>query len=145
MNCEHINFMTRRSALKISLWVIGALALIVIVVQYLTATKYEVLVQVISENRVGVNPTEEKLDFGDLPHDKSAIRSVTLNSRGGIDSYIIVYISGDIADLLKVNKNYFTLPAGASEKLEFSLYIPPSAAYRYYRGRVLIFQLPKFW
>lgn len=135
----------KRPVGKIIAWVVVLLVVFIAVVQYLNASKYEALVQVIKEDKIGVNPTGERLDFGDLPRDKSATRNVTLSSKGSTGTYIMVWKFGDISDLLKVNKNYFTLKPGTTEKLEFSVYVPNSADYRYYKGRVIIFQIPKVW
>ena len=135
----------KRPVGKIIAWVIVFLMVFIAVVQYLNASKYEALVQVIKEDKIGVNPTGERLDFGDLPRDKSATRNVTLSSKGNTGTYIMVWKFGDISDLLKVNKNYFTLKPGTTEKLEFSVYVPNSAEYRYYKGKVIIFQIPKVW
>ncbi len=130
---------------KIILWVVVLVVVLFAVVQYINASKYEALVQVIKEDKIGVNPTGERLDFGDLPRDKSATRNVTLSSKGSTGTYIMVWKFGDISDLVKVSKNYFTLKPGTTEKLEFSVYIPNSAEYKYYKGRVIIFQIPKVW
>jgi len=130
---------------KIVLWVVVFLIVFFGVIQYINASKYEALVQVIKEDKIGVNPTGERLDFGDLPRDKSASRNVTLSSKGKTGTYVMVWKFGGISDLLKVNKNYFTLKPGTTEKLEFSVYIPNSAEYKYYKGKVLIFQIPKIW
>ncbi len=53
---------------------------------------------------------------------------------------------GSIAELVKVNENNFTLRKGDEKKLEFSLYMPPSAPVgEKYTGQVWIFKLPKIW
>ena len=126
-------------------WFIIALIVILALVQYFSAAKYPALVQVIKEDRIGVNPTGNALDFGDLPRDKSAVRTVDLVSNGGIGSYIMVWKFGGISDLVKVDKNYFTLKPHTTERLEFTAYIPNSANYQYYKGQVIIFQIPKIW
>lgn len=130
---------------KIIAWVTVVIVAIILVVQYVNAAKYDALVQVIAENKIGVNPTGERLDFGDLPKGKSAVRTVTLKSEGNTGAYVMVWKFGGIADLMKVNKNYFTLRPKSEEKLEFSVYIPDSAEYKYYKGKVIIFQIPKIW
>src|SRR2546423_1195833 len=112
-------------------WGIIVIIGIILAVQYFNAAKYSALVQVIKEDKIGVNPTGEALDFGDLPHDKSAIRTVTLESKGNMASFIMIWKFGQIADLLKVSENNFTLQAHSTKKLEFSLYVPNSAEYRY--------------
>ena len=132
-------------ALKIIIWVVVVVVGILLAIQYINAAKYQALVQVIKEDRIGVNPTGDALDFGDLPRNKSAVRTVTLKSDGDTAGYIIVWKFGDISDLLKVDRNYFTLAPHTTEKLEFSLYVPNSAEFRYYKGRTIIFQIPKLW
>lgn len=128
-------------------WVILVLVLIFIAVQYINAEKYDALVQAIDSETFGVNPTGERLDFGDLPKDKSAVRTVSLinNSPYKVSSYIMVWKFGEIGDLIRVDKNYFTLKPGAGEKLEFTTRIPNSAELKYYKGKVIIFQIPKPW
>ncbi len=135
----------KKSKLKIIIWVIVVIVLIFVVVQYLNAAKYEALVQVVNSDKIGVNPTGERLDFGDLPHDKSAVRSVILQSQGNTGAYVMVFKTGDISDLMKVSRNYFTLKPHTTEKLEISVYVPNSAEFRYYKGKVMIFQIPKVW
>jgi hypothetical protein len=130
---------------RITTWTVVIIVVLFLVIQYVNAAKYEALVQVIKEDKIGVNPTAERLDFGDLPRDKSAVRSVTLASTGSMNSYIMVWKYGDISDLIKVSKNFFTLEKGKTEKLEFTINIPNSAQDRYYRGKVVIFQIPKPW
>ena len=128
---------------KIIAWVIVVLVGIFLVIQYINAAKYPALVQVIKEEKIGVNPTGDALDFGDLPRNRSAARTVTLKSEGNTASYIMIWKFGAISDLMKVDKNYFILKPHTTEKLEFSTTIPNSAEFRYYKGRVLIFQIPK--
>lgn len=130
---------------KIISWVLIVIILVLALTQYLNAARYEALVQVKEGNTVGVNPTGSRLDFGDLPKDKSAIRHVTLESKGNTAAYVWVWKRGSIGDLMKVSKNNFILEPGKTEKLEFSVYIPNSAEYKYYKGKVVIFKIPKFW
>lgn len=136
---------SKRSVWQIIRWVVLVLILIFIAVQFINADRYDALVQVIDDNRVGVNPTGSKLDFGDLPHNKEAVRTVTMSSSGNSASYIIVWKRGDISDFIKLNKNFFTLSPRSTEKLEFTVSIPDSAENRYYKGKVTIFKIPKFW
>ena len=130
---------------KIVLWVAIVIMLTAVAIQYINAARYPALVQVINEDKIGVNPTGDALDFGDLPRNKSATRTVTLKSEGDTASFIIVWKFGAISDLMKVDKNYFTLAPHTTEKLEFSTTIPNSAEFRYYRGKIIIFQIPKVW
>ena len=128
------------------IWAIVALIVFVLIVQIAVADKYSAQVIVIEgEKKVGVNPTTEKLDFGDLSADTSATRYVTLNA-GGMNTYVYVLKFGSIAELVKLSENSFTMRKGDEKKLEFTLYMPPSAPVgEKYTGRVWIFKIPKMW
>ena len=126
-------------------WTIILVLVVLVLIQYFNAAKYSALVQVIAEDKIGVNPTGERLDFGDLPRNKSAVRTVTLESKGNTGSYIIIWKYGAISDFINISKNYFTLSPHTTEKLEFTVHTPNSADYKYYKGQVIIFQIPKIW
>ena len=132
--------------LKKIVWGIVIVLVFVVAVQIVVAEKYKAQVLVIEgEKTVGVNPTDEKLDFGDLSGDTSAIRYVTLKA-GGIDTYIMVWKFGSIAELIKISENNFVMKKGDEKKLEFNVYMPPSAPVgEKYTGRVWIFKLPKIF
>ena len=136
----------KRRICKKVMWIIIGILVFVIIVQIAVADKYKAQVLVIEgEKKVGVNPTTEKLDFGDLSADTSAVRYVTLNA-GGIDTYVHVLKFGSIAELVKLSENSFTMKKGNEKKLEFSLYMPPSAPIgEKYTGSIWIFKIPKIW
>ena len=146
---EVSNFPLQRekfSILKKIAWGIVALVVMIAVVQVAVADKYQAQVAVIEgEGKVGVNPTTEKLDFGDLSGDTSAARYITLNA-GGMDTYVYIWKFGSIAELIKLNDNNFIMKRGGEKKLELSVYMPPSAPVgEKYTGRVWIFKIPKVW
>lgn len=118
----------------------------VAIAQIAAADKYKAQVLVIKgEKKVGVNPTTEKLDFGDLSADTSVTRYVILNA-AGVDAYISVLKFGSIAELIKLSENNFTMKKGGEKKLEFTLYMPPSAPIgEKYAGYVWIFKTPRIW
>jgi len=128
------------------IWGLVVLILFMVAIQIAVADKYSAQVLVIAgEKKIGVNPTAEKLDFGDLSADTTATRYITLNA-DGLETYILVWKFGGIAELIKLNKNNFTIRQGETEKLEFSLYMPPSAPVSMkYTGYVWIFKIPKVW
>lgn len=132
---------------KIAGYMLLALVVFLLAVQYFNAARYDVLVQVVGDDKIGVNPTGERLDFGDLPHDKNAVRLVTLknDSPYNVPSYIVVWNRGEISEFMDVSRNNFVLETGQEEKLEFTIHIPNSAELRYYYGKVVIFQIPKIW
>jgi len=130
---------------KILIGILVIIALFVII-QIVNAAKYRMVVNVVEgENIMGVNPLADKLDFGDLSRNNGMTRYVTLNSGGGVSTYIMVWKFGGISDLVKLDKNYFTLSPGEEVKLSFEINIPPSAEIRKYSGWTIIFRLPKFF
>ena len=126
---------------------VGALVMVkvaLVVIQVVNAAKYRMVVNVVEgENIMGVNPLADKLDFGDLSRNNGMTRYVTMKSAGGIETYIMVWKFGEIADLVKLNKNNFVLNSGDEVKLAFEIQIPPSAPVKKYSGWVWIFRLPK--
>lgn len=119
---------------------------VILAAQVINAQKYRMIVKVVDEeNKVGVNPTTEKLDFGDLSRNNGMSRYVTLKSQGNTPAYIIIWKFGQISDLVKINKNRFVLEPGQEEKLSFTINIPPSAETKQYTGNIWIFRLPKIF
>jgi len=110
----------------------------------LDANKYRATVLVIEgEGKIGVNPTDQALDFGDLSPGTSGIRRVEVANNTGISMYIISVELGDITDLMEVNKNFFTLPPKTTERLEYSVYMPASAPIgERLDGKVWLFKIP---
>ncbi|GAI86271.1 unnamed protein product [marine sediment metagenome] len=132
-------------AKKIIYIVIGVLVF-VLVMQVVAADKYKALVQVIEEEgKMGVNPLTDKLDFGDLNRESTAIRYVTIENNGGMKNYIMIWKFGGISELIDISKNNFTIEPGEKERLEFQIVIPVSAENKYYNGSVWIFKIPQVW
>jgi len=129
------------------LWVILALIVLVAAVQVLNAEKYKATVLPIEgEKKVGVNPTDQALDFGDLSADTSASRYVTLKSSGGGDTYIWILKFGSLSELIKTDQSAFILKAGQEKKIEFLVYMPSSATKgKRMDGSVWIFKVPKIF
>ena len=113
----------------------------------LDANKYQATVLVIEgEGRVGVNPTTERLDFGDLSPGTSAVRRVDIENGTGIPIYVAIVRFGSINDLMKMSKSSFVLQAGKDEQIEFTVYMPASAPIgEKLTGRVFIFKIPGPW
>src|SRR3990167_4316862 len=113
----------------------------------LDANKYQATVHVIEgEGKVGVNPTTERLDFGDLSPGTSAIRRVDIENGTSIPMYVAVVNLGSINDLMKINKSSFTLSPDAKDVIEFTVYMPASAPIdATLTGRVFIFKIPRPW
>ena len=136
--------MTLKRILKMTVLFVVFLAAWFAIVQYMAADKYEAVVKVVEEGgKIGVNPMTERLDYGDLPKGNASTRFVTIENSGGMDIYVMVVKYGGIAELIKVSRNNFVLDPGEKEKLELSLNMPISANKEEYKGKVVIFKLPK--
>ena len=134
------------SKIKKIIYIIITVVVFVLVVQVVVADKYKAIVKVVEgENVIGVNPLADKLDFGDLARETTAIRYVKLENNGGMKNYIMVWKFGGMSELIKVSRNNFTLKPGEEERLEFQLFIPVSAGEQNYEGSVWIFKIPQVW
>lgn len=133
--------------------ILKAIALFVVLVfiwigavQYFAADKYSATVRVQEEGEgVGVNPTTEELDFGDIPKGDNLMRFVTIENGGEMDVYVKIIKTGSISDLIEISRNNFVLSSGDSAKIEFSLGMPISANKEEYKGKIIIFKLPKLF
>ncbi len=134
------------SKIKIVILVIIAIIVVFAIVQVVNAAKYKMLVNVKEgENIIGVNPTAEALDFGDLSRNNGMTRYVELKSGGGTSVYVAAFNIGGISDLVKLDRNFFVLKPGETVKLAYEIQIPPSAEVKKYSGYTVIFRLPKLW
>lgn len=132
------------SKTKKIIYIIIAIILFIVAVQALAADRYKAIVRVIEdENKIGVNPTADKLDFGDLSKNTGATRYVSIENNGKYKIYIMVWKFGNIAELIKISRDNFTLQPGEKERLAFELYMPISADREGYSGRVWVFKLPR--
>ena len=110
----------------------------------LDANKYKATVHVIEgEGKVGVNPTTELLDFGDLSPGTSAVRRVDIQNGTAIPMYVAVARFGNISELMKLDRNYFVVPGHSGAKIEFSVYMPASVTIdETMNGKVILFKIP---
>jgi len=138
--------MTLKKFLKMAVLFVVFVVAWFAVVQYMAADKYEAVVRVVEEGgKIGVNPTAERLDYGDLPKGNASTRFVTIENNGSMGIYVMVIKYGGIAELIKVSRNNFVLDPEEKEKLELLLEMPISADKEEYKGKVLIFKLPKLF
>src|SRR3989338_2381962 len=124
----------------------GIILVVFLFVFYVTldANKYAAQVRTIEgEGKVGVNPTTERLDFGDLSRGTSAVRTVTVKNNTFVPFFVSVIKLGAISDLIKQEKNNFILRRGDEAKMEMTVYMPASAEIDHlYTGRVFVFKIP---
>jgi hypothetical protein len=113
----------------------------------LDANKYRAVVQVVGgEGKVGINPTSEVLDFGDLSRGSTAARHVEIKNNTAIPFLVAVVRIGGISSLMELDKNFFVLSEFATDRVGFSVYMPASAEIgAVLLGRVYVFKIPTFW
>lgn len=135
------------SGLQKTITIIVAVIFLFVFYVMLDANKYRALVRVIEgEGKVGVNPTAQALDFGDLARGTSQVRRVNLANGTFMPMYIIVVKTGKIGELMDVSRNNFKLAPGSTIKIDFNVYMPASAQIdARYTGRVYLFKIPTFW
>ena len=132
------------SKIKKILAIFAGILILLVVIQIVNAAKYSMVVNVVEgENIMGINPLADRLDFGDLSRENGMTRYVTFKSSGGTSVYIMAFKFGEIAELIKIDRNFFTLNSGEEVKMSFKIKIPPSAEIRQYSGWVWIFRIPK--
>jgi hypothetical protein len=117
--------------------------LIVLIAQLINADKYKAVVRVVEEKgQIGVNPTTEKLDFGDLAKNASMVRYINVNNGGKYKVSVLVLKFGGISDLVKVQDSRFIIAGGETKRIRFEMFMPPSADKDYYNGWVVVFKIP---
>ena len=112
----------------------------------LDANKYRAVVHVVGgEGEIGVNPTDESLDFGDLSRGISTVRRVDIQNGTFMPVYVTMFTVGEIGELMDISKNNFRLASGDGTKIDFATYVPASAEIdKIYKGRVYLFKIPTF-
>lgn len=110
----------------------------------LDANKYRAQVKTVpGDNYIGVNPTTEFLDFGDLSRGSTAKRSVKIKNETFMPFFVTAVRFGSITDLMTQNKNNFLVRRGEEAKIDFTVYMPASAELEHtYTGRVFVFKIP---
>ena len=136
--------MPLQKTLKILGYLVLGLIVFFVALEIFQAPKFEAVVNVVEgESKVGINPTTERLDFGDLSRGSTAVRFVDLKNESGFKTWMYVRKTGELAELLEVSEGEFSLTPGQEKRLEFSLRIPASAESRVYTASVRIWRLPQ--
>ncbi len=94
------------------------------------------------ESNIGINPTTESLDFGDLTQGLGLSKYLQVDNGGIIPVRVVIIVRGDIGPFMDVHSQSFTLTPREHRRVEFALSVPPTAAPRKYSGRVIILRFP---
>ena len=124
---------------------IGVLLILVGTFFFQSVTRYSTQVIVAEAGApLGINPLEDRIDFGDIPVGQEVTKTLILENLGGVDNYIAIFVVGGIGDLVKVEPNFFTLVSGERMDVQFRLAMPDSAPVdKNFSGSVFVFRLPK--
>ena len=131
---------------KVIAAVIGIVVVWLVAIQILAADRYVAVANVVEgDNKIGINPTTERLDFGDLSRESGQSRFVALSNDSTRDKYIRIVKFGELAELMKIENPNFTLKPSEEKRVEVKIYIPVSAQLKNYEGHVWIFKFPKLF
>lgn len=133
------------SASRLLLLTLGVSLLLTLTVEVVYAQKYRAQVQVSAKEGVGVNPTTENLDFGDMAGGTRQTRFLALENEDGRSAYVLVWVLGDISELAEIDDSSFVLEGGESKRVTLLVSVPESAPKRTFDGTVFVFRLPWFW
>jgi len=109
--------------------------------QIAMADKYQAVVNIKEGKHVmGINPTSEILDFGDLSKGAEALRKITLENNGSNKISVKILIFGEISGMIKTDKKNFFIESGKKKEINFGLTAPSSSEAKEYKGSVWIFK-----
>ena len=93
---------------------------------------------------LGINPLQDRIDFGDVPVGQEVTKTLILQNAGGVDNHITIFVMGGIGDLVKAEPKSFTIKGGERMEVQFRLAVPESAPVaKKFSGRVFVLRLPK--
>lgn len=97
----------------------------------------------ITQSTVGLNADKDALKFGKVTVGGGGTRFIILNATE--EAIVQIYVSGDMAPYLSVERNDFIIEPGQSEKVPISLNAPLDMALGEYTGKVhvLLLRPPK--
>ena len=128
----------------IALVAVGVILLLAVtfLFQALTIYSCEVVTKE-AGSAIGIAPFTDRIDFGDVPQGATVGRTIVLENAGAVPNQVIIFIIGNIGDLVKVQPGSVTLEPGETAEVDFVLTMPESAEpERQYFGRVFLLRLP---
>lgn len=118
------------------------LVLAFFVFEIASGSSYKMTVNVIDKsNFIGVNPSTELLDFGDLAKNYNAVKYVKIANTGKIPSYMLILGTGEISKFIEKGETFFSVSPGEEKEISFTINIPPTAENKKYNGKIYIFHL----
>ena len=130
----------KHKALYVGAFVLFLFALFI----WRTSDSFTAVVVVTPEsNTVGIGvPTDEMLDFGELPAGGAASTAIIVQNEGRIPNRIFVIPFGGIRQFIKLDDAFFLLKRREAQVVGVSAVIPVTASEGEYSGRVIVIRVP---
>ncbi|MBI4328844.1 MAG: hypothetical protein HY685_03150, partial [Chloroflexi bacterium] len=92
---------------------------------------------------IGINPLEDRVDFGDVPQGAGVSKTIIFENEGTIANRMVIMVIGGIGDLVQTDPSSFTLKPGERMEVRMRLLMPESAEVdKVYSGNVVVLRLP---
>jgi len=129
----------------IALIALGILLLLAVTFLFQALTIYDT--QVIAKatgEPIGMAPFTDRIDFGDIPQGEGVGKTLIMVNEGSVPNQVMIFIIGNIGDLVTVNPDSVSLAPGETVEVDFDLSMPVSAPpEKKYSGKVFVLRLPK--
>ena len=129
----------------IALIALGILLLLAVTFLFQALTIYDT--QVIAKatgEPIGMAPFTDRIDFGDIPQGEGVGKTLIMVNEGSVPNQVMIFIIGNIGDLVTVNPDSVSLAPGETVEVDFDLSMPVSAPpEKKYSGKGFVLRLPK--
>jgi hypothetical protein len=137
-----MGYISKRYIALIALGILLLLA-VTFLFQALTIYDTQVIAKAVGEP-IGMAPFTDRIDFGDIPQGEGVGKTLIMVNEGSVPNQVMIFIIGNIGDLVTVNPDSVSLAPGETVEVDFDLSMPVSAPpEKKYSGKVFVLRLPK--
>jgi len=137
-----MGYISKRYIALIALGILLLLA-VTFLFQALTIYDTQVIAKATGES-IGMAPFTDRIDFGDIPQGEGVGKTLIMVNEGSVPNQVMIFIIGNIGDLVTVNPDSVSLAPGETVEVDFDLSMPVSAPpEKKYSGKVFVLRLPK--
>jgi hypothetical protein len=137
-----MGYIKKRYIALIALGIVLLLA-VTFLFQALTIYDTQVIAKAAGEP-LGMAPFTDRIDFGDIPQGEGVGKTLIMENEGAVPNQVVVFVIGNIGDLVTVNPDSVSLEPGEKVEVDFDLTMPVSAPpEKKYTGKVFVLRLPK--
>ncbi len=101
--------------------------------------EFDISVQVTKEKHIGFNLDPGVFNFGKVPLGSTAKRNATMNHKYPDEIIVRMKVSGNVRELINLDKNYFLLEPNVVEQIEVSAKIPSNQTLGNYSGKLKVY------